>query len=158
MADISSAKVREVISDFFSVIPGAAGDDLLKKVVLVDDSYSPISRDELLALARGNLLKAPPGAPTTQITDCDDYALQLKAAANMVYRQRYFDGKAQPLPPAVAIVISQNHAVNFFIEQDSQGKNSLWFIDASAPALPPTNDPVQAAQMMRKPPVKFIQM
>lgn len=132
--------------------------DMRIKVMLLDDCYSPISRDEILTLAKRNPLPALPCAAKTQITDCDDYALQLKAVAAALYRQLSFAGRAEPVPPAVAIVISQNHAVNIFIEQDAQGKNSIWVIDTSTPGLPITNDPAQAARMMKKPPVKLIYM
>jgi hypothetical protein len=161
MADISPAAVRSLIADFFSSLVDyeiTTMEDVKTKVMLVDDSYSPISGDELRSFARGNPLMAQPGGAKTQITDCDDYALQLKAAATVQYRQRYFSGTASPLPPAVAIVISQNHVVNLFVEQDGQGKNSIWFIDASTPDMQTTNDPAQAVQMMKKPPVTLIYM
>jgi hypothetical protein len=161
MADISPAEVRNLILDFFSIIGEYEITNMVDvkiKVMLVDDVYSPISRDEILTLARCNLLLTPPGAVKTQITDCDDYVMQLKNEANAMYRQNYFAGRAAPVPPAVAIVISRNHAVNLFIEQDGQGNNTIWFIDASTPELQTTNDPAQAAQMMKLPPVKLIYM
>jgi hypothetical protein len=161
MATVSPDAIRECILKFFSSIGACEISTMVDariKVMLVDDWYSPISRAEILTLASGNPMLAPPGAAKTQITDCDDYALQLKDAAVKMFRQRYCNGTGQPVPPAVAIVISQNHAVNLFIEQDAQGKNSIWFIDASTPGLPITHDPAQAAQMMKKPPVKLIYM
>ena len=163
MAIISPDAIRERLLEFFSSLGAceiATMVDLKIKVMLVDDCYSPISREEILTLARGNPLLAPPGAAKTQITDCDDYALQLKRCGSTpcIARAVITTAEAAPVPPAVAIVISQNHAVNLFIEQDGQGKNSIWFIDASTPELPITNDPAQAARMMKKPPVKLIYM
>ena len=161
MADISPAAVRSLMADFFSSLGEyevATMEDIQAKVVLVDDLYCTITADELRTFARGNPLMAPPGAAKTQITDCDDYALQLKASATAHYRQRFVAGTAAAVSPAVAIVISGNHALNLFIEQNEQGKNSICFIDASSPDLPTTSDPVQAAQMMKQPPVKLIYM
>jgi hypothetical protein len=161
MAAISPDAIRECILKFFSSISPCEIStmvDVKIKVMLVDDWYSPISRDEILTLARENPMLAPPCAAATQITDCDDYALQLKDGAVNMFRQRYCSGTGQPVPPAVAIVISQNHAVNLFIEQDVQGRNSIWFIDAGTPGPHITHDPSQAAQMMKKPPVKLIYM
>jgi len=161
MGSISTAAVRSLIVDFFFTIGGfqiTTMEDLEAKVMLVDDSYSPITGDELIAIAKGNPLMAPPNAAKMEITDCDDYALQLKAIATAHFRQRYFAGAAEPLPPAVAIVISGNHAVNLFIDQDARGNNSIWFMDASTPELPVTNDPAQAARLMKEPPVRLIYM
>jgi hypothetical protein len=161
MSTISPDAIRACILDFFSSLGAceiSTMADVRIKVMLVDDVYSPISRDEILALLRGNPLPAPAGDAKTQITDCDDYALQLKGAAVKLFRQRYCTGAGQPAPPAVAIVISQNHALNLFIEQDAQGANRIWLIDASAPELPITHDPAKAARMLKKPPVKLIYM
>lgn len=161
MTTISPEAIRQHILEFFSSLGGCEMTtmaDVRIKVILVDDVYRPISHAELCTLARHSLVRAKPGVAKTQITDCDDSAMQLKSEANALYRESYFSGRTAPVPPAVAIVISQNHAVNLFIEQDSQGKNSIWFIDASTPELLLTNDPAQAAQMLKKPPVKLIYM
>lgn len=161
MADISPAAVRSLIADFFSSIGECEINtmaDVKIKVMLVDDTYSPISGKDILSLARDNPLKLQPGAPKTQITDCDDYALHLKDTAAKTFRQRYYNGTGHPVPPAVAIVISQNHAVNLFIEQDAQGKNSIRFLDTSTPELSITHVPAQALRMMKQPPVKLIYM
>ena len=161
MAIISPDAIRQSLLEFFSSLGAceiATMVDLKIKVMLVDDSYSSISRDEIRSLARGNPLLAPPGDAITQITDCDDYALGLKDAAVKLFRQRSSAGRVALVPPAIAIVISQNHAVNLFIEQDARGKNTVWFIDASTPKLPITNDPAQAARLLKKQPVKLIYM
>jgi len=161
MANISSEAINELIKDFFSSIENfqfTSMDELDSKVVLVDDSYSPVSRDDLLAIAKDNPLNVPPGTLKTQLTDCDDYALQLKAIAMANCRQRHITDSGQPLPPAIAIVISQNHAVNLFVEQDSEGNNSLCFLDASTPGFPMGSEPEQAEQIMKQPPLKLIYM
>jgi hypothetical protein len=161
MADLSPAAIRSLIADFFSTI----GEceivtlfDVKVKVMLVDECYRPISRDEMLDLARANPLEPQPDAATRQLADCDEYALHLKDMAAAQYRQHSRGGAGQPLPPAVAIVMSQNHAVNLFIEQGAGGKYSIWFIDASRPDLPTTNTPAQVVHMIKQPPVKLIYM
>jgi hypothetical protein len=161
MVTLSPDAIRQSLLGFFSSLGAceiATMADLKIKAMLVDDWYSPISKEEILTLARCNLLLAKPAAAKTQITDCDDFAMQLKSEAHALYRRSCFTGTAAPVPPAVAIVISQNHAVNLFIEQDDKGKNSIWCIDASRPELSITNDPAQAARLLKKPPVKLIYM
>ena len=161
MAIISPDAIRQSLLGFFSSLGAyeiATMADLKIKVMLVDDCYTPIAKEEILTLARCNLLLSQPAAVKTQLTDCDDSAMQLKSEANALYRHSTYAGTAAPVPPAVAIVISQNHAVNLFIDQDDKGKNSIWCIDASKPELSVTKDPAQAARMMKKPPVKLIYM
>lgn len=161
MTIISPAAVRLLIADFFSSIGEcevATLSEVKVKVMLVDDGYSTITRSEILALARVNSLGPPAGASESQCADCDDYALHLKDAAAAKRRQRSANDSAPALPPAVAIVMSQNHALNMFIDEGAQGRHSLWFIDTSEPDLPTTNDPAQALRMMKQPPVRLIYM
>ncbi len=161
MSDISPAKVRSLIADFFSSIGACEVATMFEvkiKVMLVDDCYRPIKASEILSLARENPLLGLSSAPETQITDADDYAIKLKDAAAALFRQRYCRGRTAPVSPAVAIVISQNHAVNMFIEEDGQGRNRIRFLDASLPELPVTGVPAMAASMMKQPPVKLIYM
>ncbi|MBN2106910.1 MAG: hypothetical protein JW832_05740 [Deltaproteobacteria bacterium] len=161
MTTLSPDAIRQSLLEFFSSLGAyeiATMADLKIKVMLVDDWYTPIAKEEILTLARCNLLLSQPAAAKTQLADRDDSAMQLKSEANALYRHGTYACTAAPVPPAVAIVISQNHALNLFIEQDDQGKNTTWCIDASTPKLPITSDPAQAARMLKKPPVKLIYM
>ena len=155
MSDISAEAINSLIFEFFSSLEDyqmSSMEDLDTKVMLLDDSYGPVSREDMLAIAKDNPLKLPLKSQKTDLTDCDDYALQLKAIATARARQLYIVGEARPLPPAVGIVICNEHVINMFVEQGSDGAHSICFMDASTPGAPLATAPEEAARIMKKPP------
>ncbi len=143
MADISPATVRSLITDFFSRIDGSGirtQEDTNKRAMLADDSYSPITKSEILEIAKTHPLMVMPELEGMDIADCDDYALQLKAAATALYRSRAVAAGTACMPPAVGMLFSQDHVVNFFISRDDAGKPVLWVIDTSVKDRPVTSN------------------
>jgi hypothetical protein len=161
MGAVSAHAVNALIFEFFSSLEEyriTTMEDLDAKVLLVDDIYSTVTRDAMLAIAGSNPLNVPPGTPKTDLTDCDDYALQLKTMAAATARQLFIVGEAEPLPPAIGMVICKEHVITLFVEQDEAGVNSLCFLDASTRGTPVAHEPEEAARLMKTPPVKLIYM
>lgn len=151
----------KLIRDFFKKIPDSgikSLTDARKRTIIVDNMYSTTSQTELLEVIRANPLLVP-GAQRNEddeLVDCDDYALQLKTSITALYRQKKIATNEQIYPPAVGIVISQNHALNLMILESETGSGEIYLIDPSSDSPTFTNDPEQSAQVLKLLPIKSI--
>ncbi|KDN30624.1 hypothetical protein VFDL14_03715 [Vibrio fortis] len=109
----------------------ASMSDLDKVAIGLDDQYTAVTKSEILSIIQTSPSLVVPDNSTFghQLSDCDDYALQLKALTVALYRQKAWQG-AQVSPPAIGMVITQSHAFNFII-WDKLGEATAAIIDPS---------------------------
>jgi hypothetical protein len=159
--EINKDSLPKLIRDFFKQIPDSgikSLPDARKRTIIVDNKYITTSRTELLEVIRTNPLLVP-GAQTNEndeLTDCDDYALQLKTSITALYRQRKVTTNEQIYPPAVGVVLSQNHALNLVIIESETGSSEIYLIDPSIDSPTFINEPGQIAQALKLLPIKNI--
>lgn len=157
--EITKETFPMVIRDFFKKIPDSGIKTILnarRKSIIVDNKYSAVSQNEILGIIKSNPLLVANSQmdENNELNDCDDYALQLKALTTALYRQRMLsDGTL--FPPAVGIVITQNHALNLVITE-SEGGVKLSIIDPSETEPRFIDDPSQCLQAMKTLPIAMI--
>ena len=147
---IAPERIRELVLALFARVPGSglqgrtpAGERLL----FVDRAYSPVSPAEIRRIAKANPLRTRPGAAVDELTDCDDYALQIKSVLTTLRRRRRHKPRAPDAPPAIGIVIAENHAVNAFVSATPAGLK-LALMDASRSDRPIVTAPEDVAGLL----------
>ena len=134
--DISKDSVQRFIYTFFKTIPNSGIRTLNqagRKSILVDNVYSCVAKTEIENILQTNPLLIPPiqNQENPEIADCDDYALQLKASLTVLYRQKMISTGQIIYPPAVGIVITQNHALNIVICESLPDSQGIYLVDPS---------------------------
>ena len=157
--EITKEALPMVFRDFFKMVPDSGITSISnarRRSVIVDNKYSAVTRNEILEIIKTNPLLVPNTQPneTNELNDCDDYALQLKALTTALYRQRMLAGEVL-FPPAVGIVVTQNHALNLVITA-SQKELELSIIDPSETNPTFLNDPAQCQQVLKTLPISII--
>lgn len=158
---ISKDEIPRLIFDFFRAIPDSGIQrisDARRKSIIVDNAYSFVSKVEINTIVKTNPLILPPiqDQDTPEIADCDDYALQLKASLTALYRQKMISTGKMILPPAIGIVITQNHALNLAICKAPQNTPSIFLIDPSLQKAFLTNDVDKSISLLKKLPVHIV--
>jgi hypothetical protein len=159
--EIMKDSLPKIIRDFFKKIPDSGIQsipDAIERSVIVDNIYSTTNQTELLGIISANPLLVPHDqmSANIELLDCDDYALQLKASITALYRQKMVATNSPIYPPAVGIVITQNHALNLMISETETGSREVYLIDPSSDSPTFINDPEQSAQALKMLPIKMI--
>ena len=125
--------------------------------IMVDEEYSTVTRIQIKGTMRTNPLLSPSNAkPGDELVDCDDFALQLKAAVTSRVRlENQTTGTYSP-PPAIGIIFTMYHALSVFVTSDRNGGTVAMLADASDPNQPITSNPTEAATLLKTLPVRFI--
>tara|TARA_R110001583_G_scaffold195475_1_gene374037 strand:+ start:162 stop:635 length:474 start_codon:yes stop_codon:yes gene_type:complete len=120
-----------------------------RRMLVTDNVYSHVDMDDLAAVIRTNPLLQYVDRLHEEINDCDDYALQLKAAMAALYRHRAYSAGQTVYPPAVAIIITEYHALNLIVV-NHEGEYQVYIVDTmmSQPAI--TQDPTEAWLLMKQ--------
>ena len=158
---ISRERVPRLILDFFKAIPGSGITSISiakRKSVRVDNAYNTVPKSDVKKVIETNPLIMPPiqGQTNPEIADCDDYALQLKASLTALNRQKMISTGKIILPPAIGIVITQNHVVNLVVCGNSAEKVGIFLIDPSMQKPKLVNDSAEVASTLKTLPVKII--
>jgi hypothetical protein len=125
--------------------------------IMADENYSTVTRSQVTGMMKTNPLLSPTNVkPGDELADCDDFALQLKAALTARARQDNLATGTYNLPPAIGIIFSMNHALSVFVTLDANGDPVAMLADASRPDQPMTGDPGEAAALLLKLPVRFV--
>jgi hypothetical protein len=94
--------------------------------------------------------------PGDELVDCDDFAMQLKAALTARARQdNQMSGSYNP-PPAIGIIFTMDHALSVFVTTDGNGGIVAMLADASDPEQPMISDAAEAVRLLKTLPVRFI--
>lgn len=158
---ISSESVPGLILDFFRQIPDSGIrtiNSAQRKSLRVDNAYSTVPKSDVRKVIETNPLIMPPvqGQTNPEVADCDDYALQLKAALTALNRQKMINTGKVILPPAIGIVITQNHVVNLVVCGNTGDAKSVFLIDPSMQKPTLVNDPTESASLLKTLPVRII--
>jgi hypothetical protein len=158
--EISNEIIPRLLRDFFKKIPDSGIKTITnakRRSVIVDNTYSPVTQSEILEIIKSNPLLVPNSQVTVnnELSDCDDYALQLKASTTALYRQRML-ANDRLFPPAVAIVITQSHALNLVITESEGGDPTPSIIDPSETEPIFLDDPKQGSHALGILPIKLI--
>ena len=159
--EITKDSLPTLIRDFFNKIPDSGIKSISsarRRSVVVDNLYTSVKETELFEAIRSNPLLVPrlPLNANNELIDCDDYALQLKASITALYRQKMLVTNISIFPPAVGIVITQNHALNIAICESEGGGPEVFIIDPSESSPILMNDPKVSAKALKILPVNMI--
>jgi len=160
--DLTPESVKSLIFGFFSKIEysGIESVDQANDIAcLVDDVYTTVKQSEVIGTIKASplLVGVAESLDGTELFDCDDYALQLKASLTALYRtKRKTDDRIQP--PAIGIIVSKSHALNVVICESTDNKPSLFLIDPSVKYPKLMSDPDSAATLLQTLPVVLIYM
>jgi len=160
--DVSNDSLIPLLLDFFKAIPDCGIRDLadIKRVsILVDNTYSSLKKAEVMSMLKSNLLLIgeAEAIDNSELFDCDDYALQLKASLTALYRTKRLQTETVS-PPAVGIVITQNHAVNIVLCESSTSELEILLVDPSIKTPKMVSDASASAQLLRTLPISLIYM
>lgn len=159
--EITKESIPNMLRDFFKTIPDSGITTIthaMKRSIVVDNKYSPVSQKEILGIIKSNPLLVASSLvdANDELIDCDDYALQLKALATTLYRQRMLSGSVTLFPPAIGIIITQNHALNLVVTESKESNPELSLIDPSEKSPRFLNNPAQCAQALKILPIAMI--
>ena len=126
--------------------------------MIVDNAYNTVLKSEVTTTIKTNPLIASPiqGQDNPEIADCDDYALQLKASLTALYRQKMINTGKVILPPAIGIVITQNHVVNLVFWANPDSTVGVFLIDPSVQKPVLVSDSGESAALLKTLPVKMV--
>jgi len=161
--EISREVIPRLILNFFNLIPDSGIQEIdvaEARSLRVDNSYKTVSKSEVKRVIETNPLIVPPIQNQTNpdIADCDDYALQLKASLTALNRQKMISTGKIILPPAIGIVITQNHVVNLVICGNTADTIGVFLIDPSMQKPKLVDDPDESALLLKTLPVRIIYM
>lgn len=150
----------QAVVNLLTAIPGSGIQDLpsgRQITIMADEEYSTVTRIQIKGMMSTNPLLSPTSAkPGDELVDCDDFALQLKAAVTARARlDNQTTGTYGP-PPAIGIIFTMDHALNVFVTTDRNGGIVAMLADASDPDQPITNNPAEATTLLKTLPVRFI--
>ena len=157
--EITKEALPMMLRDFFKTIPDSGIttiSNVRRRSVIVDNIYNTVSPDEILGIINSNPLLVTNSQLNVdnELSDCDDYALQLKALTTALYRQRMLSDETL-FPPAVGIIITQNHALNLVLTESDDGIR-LSVIDPSETNPAFLDDPLQCQQALKVLPISLI--
>ena len=156
---LEALSVLDAITEFFATIPESGITDLPSAQIrsfFADNDYATLAQARVTEIIKSNPLLVPIGIdPADELADCDDFALQLKAAVIARARMDNLNAGVYVPPPAIGIVVTMNHALNAFVTL-RQGTPTVMLVDASHPDQPITADPVKAVQLLKQLPIRFI--
>lgn len=135
---IAPERIRDLVLALFARVPGSGlqgRGPACEKLCFVDNAYSPVSQAEVRRIAAANPLQTPLTDFDDELTDCDDYALQIKSVLTTLRRRKRRRPDAPCAPPAIGIIIAEAHAINAFVSATPSGLQ-LSLIDASRPDQP----------------------
>lgn len=147
---ITAARLQDVVLTLFAQVPGSGLQNIQtagNRLCFVDNAYSPVSFAEVDRVVRSNPLLVPPSGGADELSDCDDYALQVKSILTTLKRQQNVGAAEPDAPPAIGIIISEIHAVSGFVSAGNAGLK-LALIDASRPDRPVVDAPDQVADLL----------
>jgi hypothetical protein len=156
---VTNDEIPGLLHRYFREIPEAGFSSLTavrKKSLIVDNVYELVDKDTLNSVVVANpLLSYPANMQGQEVLDCDDYSLQLKASMNSLNRQRVLAGQAT-YPPAVGMVITQNHALNVIISRWGESGKRVFVIDTmlESPKLVSNKD--ECRTLLKLMPIKFV--
>lgn len=152
--------VFNAVVKLLSAIPGSGVHDIPSGrdvTIMADESYSTVTRAQVVRMMKSNPLLSPANLdPGDELADCDDFAMQLKAALTARARQDNLASGSYHPPPAIGIIFSMNHALSVFVGLDSNGNPTAMLVDASRREQPITGEPTEAGTLLKKMPVRFI--
>jgi len=158
--DVLKDNLIPLIRDFFNAIPDCGIKtltDVRRVSVLVDNSYSSLKKAEIISMINSSplLVGAAEMSTDSELFDCDDYALQLKASLTALFRtKRLLTGTIAP--PAVGIVITQKHALNIVICESSNAKPEIFLVDPSLKSPKMVSDSSASSELLKTLPVSLI--
>lgn len=158
--EISKDSLIPLIRDFFSAIPSSGIvtlPDTRRISALVDNSYSALKKSDIIGTLKSNplLAGAAESFNDSELFDCDDYALQLKASLTGLFRTRRLSIKTIS-PPAVGIVITQNHALNIVFCESSNASPELFLVDPSLKSPKLVSESSASSNLLKTLPVSLI--
>lgn len=150
----------QTVVKLLAAIPGSGIQDLpsgRQITIMADEEYSTVTRIQIKGMMSTNPLLSPSSAkPGDELVDCDDFALQLKAAVTARVRQDNQTTGTYIPPPAIGIIFTMFHALSVFVTMDRNGGFVAMLADASDPNQPITGNPTEAATLLKTLPVRFI--
>lgn len=160
---ISREVIPRLILNFFNEIPDSGIQEIdvaEARSLRVDNAYKTVSKSEVKRVIETNPLIVPPiqNQPNPDIADCDDYALQLKASLTALNRQKMISTGKIILPPAIGIVITQDHVINLVICGNTADTIGVFLIDPSMQKPKLVNEPDESALLLKTLPVRIIYM
>jgi hypothetical protein len=150
---IAAERLFDLLFDFFVAVPGAGITErrhLAARCCFVDRVYAPVTLAEIRRIAAANPLRAPPDTPQDELNDCDDLALQVKALL-MARRRRNPRPTAPRAPPAVGLIVAEQHAVNALVSATRAGLK-LSLFDAGRAEHPLAAAPAEAVELLHHAP------
>lgn len=158
--EISKDSLIPLVRDFFSAIPDSGIKtipDAERISTLADNSYSALQKSDIVSTLKSNplLVSAAESSNNSELFDCDDYALQLKASLTGLFRTKRLSNKIIA-PPAVGIIITQNHALNIVFCESSNASPELFLVDPSLKSPKLVSESPAASNLLKTLPVKLI--
>lgn len=127
-----------------------------KNILIVDNAYQLVDKDLLRSVIIANpLLNFPATMQGQEVLDCDDYALQLKTSMNSLNRQSILSGQAA-YPPAIGMVITQNHALNVVISKWGENGKRVFLIDTMSESPKLVSNKDECRSLLKLMPIKFV--
>jgi hypothetical protein len=152
----------QAVVNLLAAIPGSGIQDIpsgRQVTIMADEEYSTVTRSLIKGMMNTNPLLSPTSAEEVhELADCDDFALQFKAGLTARFRQDNLASGIYNPPPAIGIIFTMDHALNVFVTTDGKGGVLAMLADASDPDQPITDDPADAASLLKTLPVRFIYM
>lgn len=160
MTDVPKGKLIPLLCDFFKAIPYCGITDLAlteEFSVLVDDVYCTLKKTEIMSMLNSSplLVGSAEISDNSDLFDCDDYALQLKASLTALFRAKRLLADTI-YPPAIGIVITQNHALNIVLCESNNSDLEIFLVDASLDTPKMVSNPSASSVLLRTLPIKLI--
>ena len=150
----------QAVVNLLAAIPASGVQDLpagRQVTIMADEEYSTVTRTQIKGTMSTHPLLSPANVKEgDELADCDDFAMQLKAALTARARQDNQTSGIYNPPPAIGIIFSMDHALSVFVTMDGNGGIVAMLADATAPDQPITNDPAEATKLLKTLPVRFI--
>lgn len=158
--EISKDSLIPLIRDFFRVLPDSGIKTLVdaqRVSTLVDNSYAALKKSDIISTLKSNPLLVGAAEPTneSELFDCDDYALQLKASLTGLYRTKRLLNEIIS-PPAVGIVVTQNHALNIVFCESGNALPECFLVDPSQKSPKLVNESSASSNLLKTLPVSLI--
>ena len=157
---IDADTALQTVVNLLAAIPGSGIQDLpsgRQVTIMADEEYSTVTRAQVKGMMSTHPLLSPTLVkPGDELADCDDFALQLKAALTARARQDNQASGSYSPPPALGIIFTMDHALSVFVTLDGNGGVVAMLADASDPDQPITSNPAETAKLLKTLPVRFI--
>jgi hypothetical protein len=158
--DVSKDSLIPLLRDFFKAIPDCGIKTLVdtrRVSVLVDNTYSVLKKAEIMGMLKSSplLAGAAEGSENSELFDCDDYALQLKASLTALFRTKRLLVR-MVAPPAIGVVITQNHALNIVLCESNDAGSEILLVDPSLKSPKMVSDPSASSELLKTLPISLI--